>query len=170
MVRTWSSMFTGLALAALLTAPAVAQEPATLNLNTATREELILYPGVGAAYADKIIAARPFKQRSELVSRKIMPEATYLAIKKYLTPTAEDAQAEADAQKNRPAAPMWDDRGRININVASREQLVEIQGIGAQFADKIIQGRPFASLADLVNRRIMPADAVNALYSKIFAQ
>jgi DNA uptake protein ComE-like DNA-binding protein len=170
MVRTWSSLLTGLAFAALLAVPAVAQEPATLNLNTATREELIRYPGIGSAFADKIIAARPFKQRSELVSRGLMPAATYLAIKKYLTPTSEDAKAEAEAAKNRPPAPMWDDRGRININVASHEQLAEIPGIGAAYADKIIQGRPFSSLADLVNRRIMPADAVNALYSKIFAQ
>lgn len=170
MVRTWSSLFTGLALAALLSAPAVAQEPSTLNLNTATREELIRYPGIGSAYADKIIANRPFKQRSELVSRKIMPEATYLAIKKYLTPTAEDAAAEEAAAKNRPPAPMWDDRGRLNINVASAEQLAAVSGIGQQYADKIVQGRPFSSLADLVNRRIMPADVVNALYDKIFAQ
>jgi DNA uptake protein ComE-like DNA-binding protein len=163
-------MFTGLALTALLTAPAVAQEPATLNLNTATREELVMYPGIGAAFADKIIAARPFKQRSELVSRKIMPEATYLAIKKYLSPTSEDKAAEEAAAKNRPPAPMWDDRGRININVASHEQLAAIAGIGAAYADKIIQGRPFKSMADLVNRRIMPAGAVNVLYDKIFAQ
>ncbi|HSR14867.1 MAG TPA: helix-hairpin-helix domain-containing protein, partial [Gemmatimonadales bacterium] len=109
-------------------------------------------------------------QRSELVSRKIMPEATYLAIKKYLTPTAEDAAAEEAAAKNRPPAPMWDDRGRLNINVASAEQLAAVSGIGQQYADKIVQGRPFSSLADLVNRRIMPADVVNALYDKIFAQ
>ena len=107
---------------------------------------------------------------SNLARRKIMPEATYLAIKKYLTPTSEDAAAEAAAAKNRPAAPMWDDRGRININVASHEQLAAISGIGAQYADKIILARPFTSLADVVSRRVMPADAVNALYDKIFAQ
>ena len=48
-----------------------------LNLNTATREQLVALPGIGETYADAIIKARPFKAKSELVSRKVLPEAAY---------------------------------------------------------------------------------------------
>jgi len=58
--------------------PAKEQAPATtaakhelVDLNSATKEELVAVPGIGEAYADKIIAGRPYK------SKKIVPAGTY---------------------------------------------------------------------------------------------
>ncbi len=67
------------ALASAQSRPAPAHAPAgnQLALNGASRDALMTLDGIGEVRADAIIRARPFRAKTELVERRLIPEALY---------------------------------------------------------------------------------------------
>jgi DNA uptake protein ComE-like DNA-binding protein len=54
---------------------------ALIDINSATEAQLRTIPGIGEAYAKKIIAGRPYKGKDELVQKKILPKGVYDKVK-----------------------------------------------------------------------------------------
>jgi DNA uptake protein ComE-like DNA-binding protein len=72
------------ALAVVLSAGTILVIPAQadqIDINTATKAQLDVLPGIGPARADAIIKGRPYRAKDELVKKNIIPESVYDGIK-----------------------------------------------------------------------------------------
>jgi DNA uptake protein ComE-like DNA-binding protein len=52
-----------------------------IDINRAGSEELKTLPGIADAYANAIIRNRPYKNKAQLLSHKVIPRAAYAKIK-----------------------------------------------------------------------------------------
>ena len=82
-------------------APAASQ----IDLNSASRDQLMELEGIGEVRADAIIRARPFKVKGELVERRIIPEALYERIADKVVARAPLAPAARGGANPAPGSP-----------------------------------------------------------------
>jgi DNA uptake protein ComE-like DNA-binding protein len=188
-IRARSILLTGLAVLLLAVgSPVFGAEKAKgdkVDLNSASQSELEALPGVGPALAKKIIDNRPYSSVSGL-SKAGVPEATISKIrglvkagrvareeKKEEKPAAKTEKAaaaktekqEARAEKKAEKAAIKSGE-KVDLNSASQAELEALPGVGAATAKKIMQNRPYSSLADL-SRAGVSASTMDKIRDKV---
>jgi DNA uptake protein ComE-like DNA-binding protein len=62
-------------------------EKKTVDLNKASKDDLTTLPGIGPRQADQIIAARPYADVHQLVTRHVLSEDEYAQVRDRVTVT-----------------------------------------------------------------------------------
>src|SRR5262245_3955066 len=128
-----AAAFVGLA---ALAGPAWAADPEPVDVNKATVDELLEIPGVGDATAAKIVKGRPYASLDDL-AKAGLSEKTIAKVRPYLkVGKAKSTDAPGAGKK-------------LDLNKATADELMALPGVGEATAKKIIDGRPYASVADL---------------------
>jgi len=137
-----------------------------VDLNRATRSELMAIPGVGPQLAERIVAYREgqgkFHRVEELTNVHGIGDATMNKLRPWVTVDAVESegrvQTEPDRLVRKPTPAGTGPRTSpgstrlINVNTASTEELDTLPGIGPVLADRIIaerKKRPFATVDEL---------------------
>ncbi|HXO39283.1 MAG TPA: helix-hairpin-helix domain-containing protein [Candidatus Acidoferrum sp.] len=58
-------------------------------------------------------------------------------------------------------------RSTININEASQQQIMQVLGLDAELAERIVEQRPYPSKIDLLGRMVIPGEVYNSIKNRI---
>lgn len=83
------------------TKPADTKAMDLLDINTATKQQLMTLDGIGEARSDAIIKGRPYRAKNELADKNVIPQAVYDKIKdRIIAKQVAQAPASGAAKKN----------------------------------------------------------------------
>ena len=97
---------------------------ALVDPNTATREQLLAVPGMSATIVDTLVAARPY--------------ADMVAFDRVLARHVSDTTAREAVYRR-----LWKP---IDLNKASREEILLVPGVGARMAHEFEEYRPYRNI------------------------
>jgi len=117
-----------------------------VDINSASADELMNIPRVGASTADAIVKYReehgPFKTFEELDAIPRIGPSLIAVLPKYARLSGADSAT--------PQTSSSSEQG-LDLNTATVSELMTIPGVGQSTAEKIISARPFSKVEDLLN-------------------
>lgn len=115
--------------------PGVAQSwQSDINVNSASRRELNHHLGLTEGEVDRLIVGRQYYSMDEMVDRKVLQPHRLAEI----------------AERGAVAAFV-----PVDLNAATRRDLVDILGCDKDFAKKLVEQRPFSSLNEIVEKKLI---------------
>jgi competence protein ComEA len=144
---------------------AVAQQaPALVDLNVATFELVNGLPGIGNKLAAEIVKNRPYSSLDDLNAKVKISKKSLEKIRPLVSFGGAPAAAATPSGMAAPVAAATTPSGKpaqtniattanpVNVNMASKEQLMTIPQVGATLADAIIANRPYKDMAEMVKK------------------
>jgi DNA uptake protein ComE-like DNA-binding protein len=123
-------------------APAAPAGPVLVDVNSADEKVLEALPGVGPARAKAIIAGRPYTDKQELLTKKVLPSNVFNDIQ--------------------------DKVALVNVNTATAATMAKIlPNVGPVRSKLIVDKRPYATLQDLVTKGALTQGVMNGLKNLI---
>lgn len=156
----------------LMKAPApLIQTAGSIDLNYADAGILKQLPGVGPQLADRIVDHRtrhgPFGRIEDLQSVQGIGPATLERLKHFVVVTGMTTPAPQREMQPLRSGPKVAPSNRIDLNLATVQELMTLPGIGPALADRIIDDRqnrgPFQSVNDLCRIRGIKAKTIEKL-------
>lgn len=86
------------------------------------------------------------------------------------TTTKTESKGAATSAENKAGANKGGESGKVDLNSATKEQLVALPGIGDVYAQKIIDGRPYANKRQLVSKGIVPESSYKKFEAQVIAK
>jgi len=137
-----------------------------VNINEGSRSELLALPGIDEATADRIIEGRPWGSGKEMVAKGVLTDEQYEKVRLRISTKIEKREHEGtvSGSEDHRTVPVVK---RLNLNEASREDLMALPGIDAATADRIIAGRPWGSGQELVNKGVLTSEQYDKIHLRI---
>jgi competence protein ComEA len=108
--------------------------------------------------------------RSNFLLRKVALLAGALALASVLAVSSPVMAGQGSSQSASSSATAHSSHTLVDLNSATVEQLKALPGIGDTYAQKIVDGRPYHSKLDLVNKKIIPASTYKKMSGMVIAR